>query len=74
MAASGRQLTIRGDDFWTPPAPAPARWSWSATGGDLTGSGTYSTTLIGGRVTGEVGQRLTITLSGTLAPAESAHA
>jgi hypothetical protein len=70
-AESGRGLTIRGDDFWEPPA-VPGLWSWTATG-DFTGSGTYSTTLISGTVTGEVGQPLTITLSGTLAPARSSR-
>jgi hypothetical protein len=67
-AASGRQLSIFGDGFWEPPAPAPAAWSWAATSGDVTGSGTYSTTLIGGTVTRDIGQPLTITLSGTLTP------
>src|SRR5438093_7862684 len=28
-AASGRRLTVRGDDFWEPPAAAPDLWSWT---------------------------------------------
>lgn len=48
IAASGRRVTIRGDDFWTPPAPAPDVWSWSGSG-DLSGSGTYTATFAGGR-------------------------
>jgi hypothetical protein len=66
-AASGRQMTIRSDGFWEPPASAPTSWPWAASG-DVLGSGTYSTTLIGGTVTGDIGQPLTITLSGTMTP------
>lgn len=69
-ADSGRTVTIRGDDFWMPPTPAPAQWSWAATG-DLTGSGIYTTTLISGTVTGVIGQPLSITLGGTLQPSSS---
>jgi hypothetical protein len=67
-AASGKQVTIRGDDFWSPPDTAPAAWSWTATGDTRSGSGTYVSTLISGAVTGEIGQPLTITLSGALTP------
>jgi hypothetical protein len=67
---NGHELTIRGDDFWSPPADAPATWSWTGSG-FATGSGTYSTTLISGTVTGEIGQPLTIRLVGTLLPSAS---
>jgi hypothetical protein len=67
-SANGRQVTIRGQGEWSPPDPVPAAWSWTATGDTLNGSGTYLSTLISGAVTGEIGQPLTIRLSGMLTP------
>jgi hypothetical protein len=63
---NGREVTIRGDDFWSPPAPAPAAWSWVASGDTVSGAGTYVTNLTSGAVTGVIGQPFKIALSGTL--------